>query len=371
MTHRDIKPDNILLTAEGDALLADFGTASTRPRMHGRAGTASYQAPELRPLRNSPSRSPSSFAPASGSYTSKVDMWSVGVVLYTMLSGNLPFKKFFAQGRWHSEKAAAALGIFDFKSATWSKVSVEAKALVSALLLLDPDARLSAAQALKHAWFASPADAPHSPPTPTAATDCTPHDAVTPGAKGAPAFVTAESAVAPDLPAPAPPCAASIARPAPAPAATVPGDCSRGEGGCAGGEVPIINMFAALQLLQREPTFHSDLPTALTMAVPPAPPATPVDPEAGAEEELRRTLAGAGAEIDARNDDNDGAQHSKVRRVGSPRFVTKRAGGGAGKIVALAKGAAVPLWSSDGVRKRDSNAPSSLRPPLLTRAAST
>ena len=79
--HRDIKPDNILLRADGNVALSDFGIAAVMRTMHTHAsrgfeGTLSCSAPEQ--ISDKPS-------PAS-------DQYSLGVVVYELLSGQLPFQ---------------------------------------------------------------------------------------------------------------------------------------------------------------------------------------------------------------------------------------------------------------------------------------
>lgn len=79
--HRDIKPQNILLDRDGQAHITDFGIAKSRmstavTRMGMTFGTADYLAPEQ----------------AQGfDVTPQTDVYSLGIVLYEMLTGRLPF----------------------------------------------------------------------------------------------------------------------------------------------------------------------------------------------------------------------------------------------------------------------------------------
>ncbi|KAK4534673.1 hypothetical protein CDCA_CDCA02G0698 [Cyanidium caldarium] len=147
IAHRDLKPEN-LLTVERDVSpgkmhvkIADFGLAnmigtSDDALMRTCIGTPGYVAPEI--VKHT-------------AYTSKVDCWSAGVILFIMLSGKMPF-----YGRDDYEIMRRIVRCqYKFRDSEWAQISDEAKSLVRGLLQVDPEARLSADEALRHPWCTS------------------------------------------------------------------------------------------------------------------------------------------------------------------------------------------------------------------------
>nr|Q43531.1 RecName: Full=Calcium and calcium/calmodulin-dependent serine/threonine-protein kinase; Short=LlCCaMK [Lilium longiflorum]AAC49008.1 calcium/calmodulin-dependent protein kinase [Lilium longiflorum]prf//2113422A Ca/calmodulin-dependent protein kinase [Lilium longiflorum] len=137
--HRDLKPENCLfLNQEKRSTLKimDFGLSSvedfTDPIV-ALFGSIDYVSPEALSQRQVSSAS---------------DMWSLGVILYILLSGCPPFHA--PSNREKQQRILA--GDFSFEEHTWKTITSSAKDLISSLLSVDPYKRPTANDLLKHPW---------------------------------------------------------------------------------------------------------------------------------------------------------------------------------------------------------------------------
>ena len=140
--HRDLKPENFMFEntdPRAELKLIDFGLAhkffnkAGSSELKSFVGTPDYVAPEV----------------LQGGYGPKCDLWSVGVILYVMLSGKLPFA-----GNSVNEIYARILsGEFTTNTDVWRNINPWAIDLLLKLLVVNPQKRLSAEEALEHEWF--------------------------------------------------------------------------------------------------------------------------------------------------------------------------------------------------------------------------
>jgi len=136
--HRDLKPENFLLKYENDdssIKLIDFGLSRSltdNEFMTDPNGTPFYIAPEI----------------LEGEYTEAVDNWSLGVILYIMLSGSPPF-----YGKDNKEiLRAVQKGVYTLSLKPFVKCSIEVKDLISKLLVKNAAKRYTAPMAYNHPW---------------------------------------------------------------------------------------------------------------------------------------------------------------------------------------------------------------------------
>ena len=140
IVHRDLKPDNIMITQQNDfgvIKIMDFGLSkivSTQEKMVDGYGTLSYVAPEV--LLRTP-------------YNKEVDIWSMGVILYYMLCGHLPFKG-------NKEVAIAEKIVNDdleFDDEEWEVRSKKVRELIISCLKKEPEERITIDEFINHPWF--------------------------------------------------------------------------------------------------------------------------------------------------------------------------------------------------------------------------
>lgn len=137
--HRDIKPDNVLLRCEDElesACLADLGLAdfysASGHYLYTRCGTPGFVAPELLQDKH---------------YDYKIDVFSIGVILYYMITGHHAF-----DGEDYDDVVCKNyVGKVDFEHVHMSEVGLQ---FLKHLLAPKPKERPTAAEALNHAWFA-------------------------------------------------------------------------------------------------------------------------------------------------------------------------------------------------------------------------
>ena len=151
VVHRDLKLENLLLSRDDDlssVIIVDFGLAKRcRDKSGGQAalphakgvddsavGTPVYAAPEVVEQK---------------SYGAAVDMWSLGVIAYILVTGAMPrdlWKSALKHGRVTEDD-------FGFDCYEWDTVSSKARDFVRACLAYNPAKRLSAKDALEHPWM--------------------------------------------------------------------------------------------------------------------------------------------------------------------------------------------------------------------------
>ncbi|KAI0547421.1 Pkinase-domain-containing protein [Xylaria curta] len=150
VVHRDLKPENLLYQTkepDSDLVLADFGIAKmldTKDEvLTTMAGSFGYAAPEVMLKKG---------------HGKPVDMWSMGVITYTLLCGYSPFRSENLQDLINECSTANVV----FHERYWRDVSDDAKDFIMCLLRPDPDDRWTSSQALKHPWLSGETATDHN-----------------------------------------------------------------------------------------------------------------------------------------------------------------------------------------------------------------
>ncbi|QEU59283.1 Rad53 [Kluyveromyces lactis] len=148
ISHRDLKPDNIMIEQDDPVLIkiTDFGLAKVQNQntfLNTFCGTLAYVAPEVIDGKNAEDKTNRDL------YSSLVDMWSIGCLVYVILTGHLPFSgqsqnelfKQIKRGSYHEGP------LKDYR------ISEEARNFIDCLLNVDPKERMNAGKALQHPWM--------------------------------------------------------------------------------------------------------------------------------------------------------------------------------------------------------------------------
>ncbi|CAO3688312.1 unnamed protein product [Umbelopsis vinacea] len=141
IVHRDLKPENLLFQTpdeQANLMITDFGLSKILKNhddiLTTACGTPGYVAPEVL---------------LQTGHGKPVDLWSLGVILFTLLSGYTPF--------WGEDQAALfeaiMSGKYEYDEEYWSDISDAAKDLIDRMLTFDPSKRITASEALQHQWI--------------------------------------------------------------------------------------------------------------------------------------------------------------------------------------------------------------------------
>lgn len=138
VVHRDIKPSNMILTAAGDLKISDFGVAEflneyqNDDNVTRTSGSPAFQAPEVA-------------TGALGYSGRKVDVWALGVTVYYLLTGTIPFE---------SDNLIALfelIGKGEYLEPEWLNDSC--RDVLRAMLTVDWEKRISVDELLRHPWI--------------------------------------------------------------------------------------------------------------------------------------------------------------------------------------------------------------------------
>ncbi|KAL0635172.1 hypothetical protein Q9L58_005897 [Maublancomyces gigas] len=160
ISHRDLKPENILMASLSPlwVKITDFGIAKSwaGTALRSNSGTNVYKAPERLGLLSA----------QTTTYTSSVDMWAFGAIIYQILTSEIPFadRGGGLSGYFSGEQESClddkllkqyCDGLVPFPIASLALQGAGANAIdfVTSLMLPDPSKRSSAADALKSVWF--------------------------------------------------------------------------------------------------------------------------------------------------------------------------------------------------------------------------
>ncbi|CAO3616086.1 unnamed protein product [Mucor hiemalis] len=149
IVHRDLKMENVIMCDRKKLTvkLCDFGLSTFMKKgekLHTTCGTMMYAAPELLRMKED-----------GKGYGSAVDIWSLGVLLYTALTNCTPFPQFDDESDESRNKLKHHImeGLFSFPQPSWKNISEEAQDLIKHMMVLDPTKRYTITDVIAHPWM--------------------------------------------------------------------------------------------------------------------------------------------------------------------------------------------------------------------------
>jgi len=135
LVHRDLKIENLFLCANGSLKLGDFGFARYVTGLcDTRCGSAGYIAPEV------------TVEGAEGIDAKLADIWSIGVILFTMITNSFPFDN--RDYIWMNKNKSVVIKFPNSRVV----VSGRLRSLIGQFLMFEPTERINLIDATKHPW---------------------------------------------------------------------------------------------------------------------------------------------------------------------------------------------------------------------------
>lgn len=133
--HCDIKPENILIDTSGEVKIADLGLSMSKfhDKQRRKVGTMPYIAPEIL---------------ATSTYSTAVDIWSLGVTIFAMVASDLP-DTVMVEKKWHKLSPAVVPDDVNIRSTKYKKL----RSFYRRCMTTDPDKRPTASTLLAHSFM--------------------------------------------------------------------------------------------------------------------------------------------------------------------------------------------------------------------------